>query len=172
MYDRSDLLVEYLYLTLLYPVFRSPVRASLCLIWPTGVMSIFNPVIPCVQESCQGQCMFDLTYSTGVISIFNPILPCVQESCHGQSMLDLTYWCDVYIEPWYTLCSGVLCGPVYICLIWPTGVMSLFNPIIPCVQESCQGQCMFDLTCRLSYGQKLGDCGGFYQVKSDTFTLK
>ena len=31
---------------------------------------------------------------------------------------------------------------------------------------------MFDLTCRLSYGQKLGDCGGFYQVKSDTFTLK
>lgn len=30
--------------------------------------------------------------------------------------------------------------------------------------SSGTGQCMFDLSCRLSYGQKVGDCGGFYQV--------
>ena len=28
---------------------------------------------------------------------------------------------------------------------------------------------MFDLSCRLSYGQKVGDCGGFYQVTCNTF---
>ena len=30
--------------------------------------------------------------------------------------------------------------------------------------SSGTGQCMFDLSCRLSYGQKVADCGGFYQV--------
>jgi len=30
--------------------------------------------------------------------------------------------------------------------------------------SSGTGQCMFDLSCRLSYGQKVGNCGGFYQV--------
>jgi len=37
----------------------------------------------------------------------------------------------------------------------------------PLLQASCMGECMFDLTCRLSYGQKLADCGGFYQVCCD-----
>ena len=32
--------------------------------------------------------------------------------------------------------------------------------------SSGAGQCMFDLSCRLSYGHKVGDCeGGFYQVR-------
>ena len=30
--------------------------------------------------------------------------------------------------------------------------------------SSGTGQCMFDLSCRLSYGHKVGDCKGFYQV--------
>ena len=34
------------------------------------------------------------------------------------------------------------------------------------------GQCMFDLTCRLSYGHKVGDCsGGFYQVNHTRLCL-
>jgi len=36
------------------------------------------------------------------------------------------------------------------------------------MQTSCEatgvGKCMFDLSCRLSYGQNMGECGGFYQV--------
>jgi len=36
------------------------------------------------------------------------------------------------------------------------------------MQGNCEatgvGKCMFDLSCRLSYGQNVGECGGFYQV--------
>jgi len=42
-------------------------------------------------------------------------------------------------------------------------IKNYFGPD-PALQASCAGQCMFDLSCRLSYGQKTGDCGGFYQV--------
>jgi len=42
-------------------------------------------------------------------------------------------------------------------------IKNYFGPD-PSLQASCEGQCMFDLSCRLSYGQKTGDCGGFYQV--------
>lgn len=31
-------------------------------------------------------------------------------------------------------------------------------------QTTCLGQCMLDITCRLTYGQKIGDCDKFYQV--------
>jgi len=40
---------------------------------------------------------------------------------------------------------------------------ALFGPD-PHLQSECGGQCMFDLSCRLRYGQKTGECGGFYQV--------
>ena len=45
------------------------------------------------------------------------------------------------------------------------------NTMVTPVQGDCArassgtGQCMFDLSCRLSYGHKVGDCGGFYQVR-------
>jgi len=42
-------------------------------------------------------------------------------------------------------------------------LFNLFGPDSE-LKASCPGQCMFDLSCRLSYGQKEGDCGGFYQV--------
>jgi len=49
---------------------------------------------------------------------------------------------------------------------------SLFikNPLAPDsqMQVSCEatglGRCMFDLSCRLTYGRNMGECGGFYQV--------
>jgi len=50
-------------------------------------------------------------------------------------------------------------------------IRTLFiNPLAPDtqMQSSCEatglGRCMFDLSCRLSYGRNMGECGGFYQV--------
>ncbi|XP_023333489.1 serine proteinase stubble isoform X1 [Eurytemora carolleeae] len=53
--------------------------------------------------------------------------------------------------------------PRYISALFFGRFFSLFGPD-PRLQASCTGQCMFDLSCRLKYGQKAGECGGFYQV--------
>jgi len=60
---------------------------------------------------------------------------------------------------------------IFLVTLWlPVQPLFIKNPLAPNrqMQTSCEatgiGKCMFDLSCRLSYGRNVGECGGFYQV--------
>jgi len=66
--------------------------------------------------------------------------------------------------------SNVLSLEMTVMIFLPNVLTLFINPLAPDtqMQNSCEstglGKCMFDLSCRLSYGRNMGECGGFYQV--------
>ena len=65
-------------------------------IYSSGDQTIF--LYSTCRSPARAWCMLYLTYTgTGVMSMFNPIIPRVQDSCQSPCMIDLTYWWNVYI---------------------------------------------------------------------------